>query len=452
MIWVEVLELWADSLQIHQSKWINEQHAQRLARSIADEGILAPLLVVKEQLGYTVVSGAHRLEAAKQLGIKTVPCIQLSSEEPIETLVLQLDSIQRQNNPMQEGQLLKTMLNLGYTQEQIARMVGRSASWVQHRIALVTTLADALQKEVVEGTLSSKKAQDIARLALLEQEKFAAKVKLEKLSAKQVAKLVALYNRPNTDEQMKQCIINTPSIALTVCSKRRSTRKEVSPTVRGLCNTLDELLQQLEDFQTTLSEEGLSSVEQRELQSRIAQATALLGQFQSVISGERTESVGQVCLDSENSRWPDVGGRSVPGRKGVSVNSISVPKEIQDGTSGRSETQNQVRCRPEQGLKRGADPSTCECQDGELQAQCGHTKGNPQTKEHGDKGPSIHDSPCAQATQCWSGKTSKEPESASADGLQGPYGGMDGRLFSSNLPALPNHGREDATNAPLPMV
>ena len=97
MIWVEVLELWADSLQIHQSKWINEQHAQRLARSIADEGILAPLLVVKEQRGYTVVSGAHRLEAAKQLGIKTVPCIQLSSEEPIETLVLQLDSIQRQN-------------------------------------------------------------------------------------------------------------------------------------------------------------------------------------------------------------------------------------------------------------------------------------------------------------------------------------------------------------------
>ena len=32
------------------------------------------------------------------------------------------------------------------------------------------TLADALQKEVVEGTLSSKKAQDIARLPLLEQE------------------------------------------------------------------------------------------------------------------------------------------------------------------------------------------------------------------------------------------------------------------------------------------
>jgi len=115
-------------------------------------------------------------------------------------------------------------------------MVGRSASWVQHRIALVTTLADALQKEVVEGTLSSKKAQDIARLPLLEQEKFAAKVKLEKLSAKQVAKLVALYNRPNTDEQMKQCIINTPSIALTVCSKRRSTDLHVDYYLQCLNN------------------------------------------------------------------------------------------------------------------------------------------------------------------------------------------------------------------------
>ncbi|MDD2628936.1 MAG: hypothetical protein PHV61_02000, partial [Limnochordia bacterium] len=129
-------------------------------------------------------------------------------------------------------------------------------------------MAVALQMEVAEGTLSSKKAQDIARLPILEQEKFAAKVKLEKLSAKKVAKLVALYNRPSTDEQMKQCIINTPTIALAACSKRRSPRKVVSPTVRGFCNCLDEILQQVEDFQTTIEEEGLSDAERRELQDR----------------------------------------------------------------------------------------------------------------------------------------------------------------------------------------
>lgn len=449
---MEVLELSVDDLQIHHSKWINERHVQRLLHSINDEGILAPLMVAEEQGMYTVISGAHRLEAARQLGFATVPCIVLSTEEHLETLVLQLDGIQRQNNPMQEGQLLRTMLNLGYTQEQIAKMVDKSPSWVQHRVALVTTLAVALQTEVAEGTLSSKKAQDIARLPILEQEKFAAKVKLEKLSAKKVAKLVALYNRPSTDEQMKQCIINTPTIALAACSKRRSPRKVVSPTVRGFCNCLDEILQQVEDFQTTIEEEGLSDAERRELQDRIAQVSALLGQLQSVVSGEGAKSTGQVCVDPEGPRWPDDSDRAVSDRTDIQSNCVSVPASVQDGTPGWAETPATVRCWSEQGLESGTGRPNRKGQERELQTQCRNNQEDPRATQYGDQGSCFYDPPGTQTTQHRQGMAAKDTKGAFTDGLQGPHGSVDGGLLPRTLSAPPKQERKDAPNASMPLV
>lgn len=88
---------------------INREHVDQLARSIADVGLLQPIVVRKNGTGYVLVAGAHRLEAAK--------CINWSA---IDATVLGVDGLEAELAEIDEN-LMRSDLSVLERGEHLAR-------------------------------------------------------------------------------------------------------------------------------------------------------------------------------------------------------------------------------------------------------------------------------------------------------------------------------------------
>ena len=101
---------------------------EELSKSIKEQGIIQPLLVRKDDIGYELIAGERRLRAAKMAGFKQVTVIikDISDTEMLEMSIV--ENIQRENlNPLEEAESYHRLMNeFDMTQEQVAERVGKS--------------------------------------------------------------------------------------------------------------------------------------------------------------------------------------------------------------------------------------------------------------------------------------------------------------------------------------
>lgn len=115
-----------------------------LAESIKANGIFQNLTVVGGGKGaptaddYTVIIGHRRLSAAKQAGLKQVPCMVVEMDEREQAATMLLENMQRSDLTIYEqAQGFQMMLDLGETQDGIAEKTGFSKSTIRHRLKLL---------------------------------------------------------------------------------------------------------------------------------------------------------------------------------------------------------------------------------------------------------------------------------------------------------------------------
>ncbi len=137
-------------------KEFDPQSLNELADSIAQHGIFTPLLVRRSSIsGYELITGERRLRAAKIAGLETVPAISVdfTDEEMMEISLL--ENIQRENlNPIEEAAAYESLVKrLGYTQEMLAKRVGKSREYCANMLRLLK-LPQNVQKLVTEKKLT----------------------------------------------------------------------------------------------------------------------------------------------------------------------------------------------------------------------------------------------------------------------------------------------------------
>lgn len=120
-----------------------------LAESIKENGIFQNLTVVRGGKGvrqkdldagcnYTVIIGHRRLAAAKSAGLKKVPCMIVDMDEREQAATMLLENMQRSDLTIfEQAQGFQMMLDLGVTQEDIAKKTGLSKTTVRHRLKLL---------------------------------------------------------------------------------------------------------------------------------------------------------------------------------------------------------------------------------------------------------------------------------------------------------------------------
>ena len=104
-------------------KIFDEKKLAELTSSVAQHGVLQPLIVRPRGEKYELVAGERRLRAAKKAGLKKVPVVVkvLTDRETLEIALI--ENLQREDlNPLEEAEAYKKLLEeFNYTQEQLAK-------------------------------------------------------------------------------------------------------------------------------------------------------------------------------------------------------------------------------------------------------------------------------------------------------------------------------------------
>ena len=141
----------------------DEKALSELADSIAQHGVLQPLLVrPMMDGGYQLVAGERRWRASRIAGLTEVPVVikELTDSQVAEIALV--ENLQRENlNPLEEAQGYKELSDrYGYTQEEVANIVGKSRSAVANALRLLG-LADGVLQLINNGELSAGHAKAI---------------------------------------------------------------------------------------------------------------------------------------------------------------------------------------------------------------------------------------------------------------------------------------------------
>lgn len=175
----------------------------QLAKSIAEHGILQPLLVQKKGRNYEIIAGERRWRAAKLAGLKEVPAIirNLSDQDRIEVTLI--ENIQREDlNAIEEAQAFKRLMDeFGLTQDEAAKRVSKSRSAVANTLRLLN-LTEEVQQMVADGTLSAGHSRALLALEDPElQTEAARKIVSGNLSVRESERLVKMLSKPKTPKK-----------------------------------------------------------------------------------------------------------------------------------------------------------------------------------------------------------------------------------------------------------
>lgn len=146
-------------------KEFDQNGLQELADSIKENGVFQPILVRKSLSGYELVAGERRLRASKLAGLKEIPVIvkDFGDKEMMEISLL--ENIQRKDlTPIEEANAYEQLIKkLNYTQEQLAKRIGKSRANVTNLLRLLT-LPNEVQKLVNDNKLSYGQARTLLAL------------------------------------------------------------------------------------------------------------------------------------------------------------------------------------------------------------------------------------------------------------------------------------------------
>ena len=190
-------------------KTFDEEALGELSKSIADHGVIQPLLVRPMTDGsYQLIAGERRWRASRMAGLTEVPVVirEMSDSEAMELALV--ENLQREDlNPIEEARGFQLLMETyALTQEQAASRVGKSRPAVANAMRLLLLPDDVLQM-VETGVLSAGHARALLGLAQSDDMVALAKQIVEKgLSVRETERLVktATQDKPKREKRVKK--------------------------------------------------------------------------------------------------------------------------------------------------------------------------------------------------------------------------------------------------------
>ena len=190
-------------------KIFNEEALQELAESIKEHGIIQPIVVRKKEKKYEIIAGERRFRAAKLAGLNEVPAIvkEMTEQQMMEVAIL--ENLQREDlTPIEEAEAYSSLIeNLNFTQEELAKRLGKSRPHIANHIRLLQ-LPEDVRQLMNEGTLSMGHGRALLGLKNKERiEEIAQKVLTQNLNVRQLESLVHQLNEGvshETKEKVKK--------------------------------------------------------------------------------------------------------------------------------------------------------------------------------------------------------------------------------------------------------
>ncbi len=186
---VKISELRSNPYQPRQV--FDEEALKELAASIKEHGVFQPIIIKKSIKGYEIIAGERRVKASQMAGLEEIPAIvrDFTDEEMMEIALL--ENLQRENlNPMEESRAYKKLLEtLQITQEELAKKLGKSRSYITNMIGL-QTLPENIQTMISNKQMTMGHARVLSKLEnVSQQEELAEKIIADGMSVRELENL-----------------------------------------------------------------------------------------------------------------------------------------------------------------------------------------------------------------------------------------------------------------------
>jgi ParB family chromosome partitioning protein len=166
----------------------DEESIAELADSIAERGVLQPVLLRPDGDNFQLVAGERRWRAAQRARLHTIPAIVHEIDDSTSAEIALIENVQRQDlNAIEEAEGYKKLIgNYGHTQDQVARLVHKSRSHVANLLRLLE-LPAAVKQSLLQGDISMGHARAI--LTATDPEALAREIVAKGLSVRQAEAL-----------------------------------------------------------------------------------------------------------------------------------------------------------------------------------------------------------------------------------------------------------------------
>ncbi len=161
-----------------------------LKASIAEYGILVPIIVRQRGENFELVAGERRWRACAALQRPTIPAIVRESDDRDSLEVAIVENLQRENlNPVEEAVGFSSLMDeYGFTQEDLAQRLGRSRPAIANALRLLA-LPDAIKAMLVDGRLSAGHGRALLAAPANDRIRFAERAVKDGLSVRALEKL-----------------------------------------------------------------------------------------------------------------------------------------------------------------------------------------------------------------------------------------------------------------------
>ena len=184
-----------------QTRVQRPEQVRRLMTSIDADGQRVPLVVVNDGERFVLVDGYQRWAALQRLGRDTAQ-VEVWQGPLGEALTQVLARHQgRAFEPIEQAWMLSAALAEGLSQRALAAALGKDASWVSRRLALLAALSEPLQEALRQGVLSTWAASRVlvplARANAADAQALLGAMHSEPLSTRELATWYAHYGQAN---------------------------------------------------------------------------------------------------------------------------------------------------------------------------------------------------------------------------------------------------------------
>jgi len=154
----------------------NTAEYEELVGSIRVDGVLQPILVrpcnPSTGFDYEVVEGWHRLEAAREAGLDSIPCmIRDLSDEQVLIVQIKCNAIRPVTRTFEYARRLMILMQQGYTLPQLSVLIAKNPKWIKDQLQLNRVCEDA-RPAVERGEIKMQAALALANLPTDLQQKF----------------------------------------------------------------------------------------------------------------------------------------------------------------------------------------------------------------------------------------------------------------------------------------
>jgi len=140
-----------------------EEAIDELADSIAERGVLQPILVRPHDDGFEIVAGERRWRAAQRARLHTIPALVREIDDSTAAEIALIENVQREDlNAIEEAEGFRQLIvRHGHTQDNVAKLVHKSRSHVANLLRLLD-LPEFVRQSLVRGDISMGHARAVA--------------------------------------------------------------------------------------------------------------------------------------------------------------------------------------------------------------------------------------------------------------------------------------------------